>query len=78
MTEQIISAGGAAAILAGFAALQFKRLQADQPLYLLLNLFGSIALAIAAVMSGLWAFVVLNCVWATVSFWSLARRRPSS
>jgi len=71
--SQWISIAGAIMVLAAFAALQFRKLGAEDRSYLLLNVLGSGSLAVAAAMEGLWAFVVLNTVWGLVSLNSLVR-----
>jgi hypothetical protein len=71
--SQWISIAGAIMVLAAFAALQFRKLGAEDRSYLLLNFLGSGSLAVAAAMEGLWAFVVLNTVWGLVSLNSLVR-----
>lgn len=76
--SQIVSIVGAAMILGAFGALQFRRMHPSDVSYLLLNLVGSIFLALAAGLEGLWAFVVLNVVWAAVSLRSLLRRQPAT
>jgi hypothetical protein len=73
---QVISIAGAAMVLGAFGALQFGWWDARDRIYLLLNLAGSACLATAAVIEGLWAFVVLNTVWGLVSLRSLLRRTP--
>ena len=70
--SQIVSIAGAALVLGAFAALQFRWTGPMGLWYLLGNVLGSGCLAVAAGIEGLWAFVVLNCVWALVSLRSLA------
>ena len=73
--EQILSGIGAVLVLAAFAALQFNRTTASSPPYLAANLVGSALLALVAVLAGLWAYVVLNTVWALVSLRTLIKGR---
>jgi hypothetical protein len=76
--DQIVQIVGALLILAAFAALQFGRLRADSRSYLVLNLVGSVVLAVLALYEEQWGFLLLEAVWAVVSAWSLAQllRRP--
>ena len=71
--DQFIQVLGALLILAAFAAVQFDRMRPDSQLYLMLNLIGSAVLAVLAIHSSQWGFVLLESVWAHVSAWGLAR-----
>lgn len=71
--EQVVQVIGAMLILAGFAAAQAGRLRVDSLLYLVLNLIGSIVLAVLALHERQWGFLLLEAVWAVVSLWSLIR-----
>jgi hypothetical protein len=68
---QVIQIIGALIILGAFAANQLGEMPTDSRLYLLLNLVGSIVLAILAVVEGQIGFILLEGVWAAVSAWSL-------
>jgi hypothetical protein len=68
---QAIQIIGALIILGAFAANQFGEMPTDSRLYLLLNLVGSVILAILAVVEGQLGFILLEVVWAAVSGWSL-------
>ncbi len=68
---QVIQIIGALIILGAFAAQQLGEMPTDSRLYLLLNLVGSVILAILAVVEGQLGFVLLEGVWAIVSGWSL-------
>jgi membrane-bound ClpP family serine protease len=78
--DQVIQIVGALLILTAFTAVQLERMRPDSRLYLALNLVGSAILAVLAVLSSQWGFVLLEGVWALVSGWGLAtapRGRPS-
>lgn len=68
---QAIQIIGALVILGAFAANQLGDLPTDSRLYLLLNLVGSVVLAILAVVEGQLGFILLEGVWAVVSAWGL-------
>jgi hypothetical protein len=77
---QVLSALGAAAILAGFWGLQRQWLEQEADAYLILNLVGAVLLAASAILAALWAVAVLNIVWASVaahSFWAMKGGDPS-
>jgi hypothetical protein len=66
-------------ILVAFAATQFGHLDQSSRLYLVLNLVGSVILAVLAWYEEQLGFLLLEGVWALVSTWSLAqvlRGRP--
>ena len=68
---QVIQIIGALIILGAFAANQLGEMRTDSRRYLLLNLVGSVILAILAVVEGQLGFILLEGVWAAVSAWSL-------
>ncbi len=69
--DQVIQILGALLILAAYAAVQFDRMETSSRAYLALNLLGSAILAVLAVSSSQWGFVLLEGVWAIVSAWGL-------
>jgi hypothetical protein len=76
--DQVVQIVGALLILSAFAAVQFDRMRTDSRLYLALNLAGSAILAVLAVTSAQWGFVLLEGVWAIVSAWGLVGALRSS
>jgi hypothetical protein len=80
--DQVIQVIGALLILAAFAALQFGVTRAQSRVYLMLNLVGSLILAVLALADSQWGFLLLEAVWAIVSLWSLQQvlrgRAPSA
>ncbi|HZA88606.1 MAG TPA: hypothetical protein VE401_00095 [Solirubrobacterales bacterium] len=77
--DQVIQVIGALLILVAFAALQLGYTGARSRAYLMLNLIGSLVLAVLAWVEQQWGFLLLEAVWAMVSVWSLQavlRGRP--
>lgn len=75
--DQLIQIIGALLILFAFGAVQFERMETTSRTYLALNLAGSAILAVLALASAQWGFVLLEGVWAIVSGWGLwAATRP--
>ena len=71
--DQVVQIAGALLILAAFAAAQFHYIDQHSLSYLVLNLIGSIILAVLAYFESQWGFLLLEGVWALVSAWSLFR-----
>lgn len=69
--DQLIQIVGALLILFAFGAVQFERMETTSRAYLALNLVGSAILAVLALASSQWGFVLLEGVWAIVSAWGL-------
>jgi hypothetical protein len=70
--EQLVQVAGALCVLAGFAAAQLGLLSTRSRLYLVLNLVGSLVLALLALLDRQLGFLLLEGAWALVSAWSLA------
>ncbi len=64
---------GALIILVAFAGAQFGKLDQHSRAYLALNLLGSVVLGVLAYLDEQWGFLLLEGVWALVSFWGLAQ-----
>jgi hypothetical protein len=72
---QVIQLIGAFLILIPFAAVQLKRLQVTTVAYQLLNLLGSSALTYVAVTQQQYGFILLEGIWAIMSFIGLMQLR---
>jgi hypothetical protein len=71
--DQILSLIGAALLLSAFALQALAREGAYKKTYLLMNLFGALALTITAVVNRQIGFIVLEGAWVLISIWSLSR-----
>jgi hypothetical protein len=69
--EHVVQVGAALMILVAFTLAQFGRLATHSYPYLLLNVVGSIVLAVIALLERQWGFLLLEGVWTLVSLWSL-------
>jgi len=71
--EQLVQIVGAVLILCAFAASQLGAMDPRSRAYLLLNLAGSLVLAVLAWEERQWGFLLLEVVWAAVSLWGLVQ-----
>jgi hypothetical protein len=71
--DQLVQIVGALLILTAFAAAQFGAMHQHSRSYLVLNLVGSVILAVLAWLDRQWGFLLLEGVWAVVSLWALVR-----
>lgn len=78
VVEQLVQLAGAICILSAFVLAQMRRMQTTSRSYLVLNLVGSIVLAVLAAMSRDLGFLLLEGVWAIVSAAGLAASLRSS
>ena len=70
---QAISLIGAGLILGAYALLQVGRLGRHQASFNLLNLVGSVLLAVVAIYDMRWGFILLEVAWALLSLLGLIR-----
>jgi hypothetical protein len=71
--DQLVQIVGALLILVAYAAAQLGAMDQHSRSYLVLNLAGSVVLAVLAWLERQWGFLLLESVWAVVSLWSLVR-----
>ena len=79
VVRQLIQLAGSLLVLAGFALSQWGVLDPKSRRYLALNAVGSAILAVDALETHQWGFLLLEGVWAVVSTVGLirVRRRPA-
>ena len=68
---QLVQVVGALFILVAYGAAQFGAMSQHSRTYLVLNVIGSVILAVLALVEGLWGFLLLETFWAAVSLWGL-------
>ena len=73
--DQVVQVIGALMILVAYAAAQTGRWSTDNWIYLWLNFWGSLILAVLAAAGENWGFLLLEGVWAIVTAGSLLKRR---
>lgn len=81
MIVQVISVIGALLILFAYGAHQAQRLASTTVRYQTLNLLGSSALLVVAVLDWQWGFMLLEGTWAMISaagLWRVVRLRGPS
>jgi hypothetical protein len=77
--DQILSLIGAGLLLGAYA-LQTARDGAHKTTYILMNLFGSMALTVTAVVNNQIGFIILEGIWAiisAVSLFKVLKQKPS-
>jgi hypothetical protein len=75
---QLVSIIGALGILVAYAANQFRWIGPPNLSYALLNFLGAGTLTVVAILEQQWGFLLLEGVWALVSFWAAAKLILSS
>jgi hypothetical protein len=76
--RQTVSVLGAVLILLPFAASQVGRMKTTSLAYQLLNLIGSGALTVVAVLERQYGFILLEGTWAAMSLVGVARQLQRS
>jgi len=77
MIITIISWISAVTVLTGFLLISQGKIGPKSRTYLLLNLLGSIGLALSALATKTYAFVLLNTVWGFVALLTLIKTQKS-
>ena len=68
---QVVSVLGALAVLAAYAANQFRLIGPSNLSYSVMNFVGSAVLTVIAVVEAQWGFLLLEGVWALLSLWGV-------
>jgi len=69
---------GAAALLVAYAMVSHKKLEGDSATYQLLNISGSLLLAVNTIFYGSYPSTFVNLIWAAIAVFSIAARRRVS
>ena len=69
---------GAAALLVAYAMISHKKLEGDSAMYQLLNISGSILLAVNTIFYGSYPSTFVNLIWAGIAVFSIAARRRTA
>jgi len=72
--EQIAQIIGSLLILVAFILLQTKHMKATSTSYLLINFIGAGILAVTAIMTVQWGFIILEGVWSLVALGGLIQK----
>jgi hypothetical protein len=70
----VVQIVGSLLILAAFVAALLGRIDQSNYSYLIANALGSAVLAVTAIISREWGFILLEGVWALMSVYSIARK----
>ncbi|WP_037570073.1 CBU_0592 family membrane protein [Phaeacidiphilus oryzae] len=73
MAEQLVQILGSLLVLIPFMLAQADRMNTRSKVYLVLNLIGSGAMAVDALITFQWGFLLLEGAWAIVSALGLAQ-----
>lgn len=72
--EQLIQIVGSLLILGAFILLQLRRTKPDAAPYLWINFIGASILAVTAILTWQWGFIILEAVWAFVALAGIIRK----
>lgn len=72
--DDVVQIVGALLVLFGFVLAQLNVLDQRSFAYLGPNVLGSAAMAVTAVITADWGFVLLEGAWALVSLWGIGER----
>ncbi len=66
---------GAAALLVAYAMISHKKLEGDSATYQLLNISGSLLLAVNTIFYGSYPSTFVNLIWAGIAVFSIMTRK---